>query len=126
MIKAHIKSSHHPRHHSRMEQWNRRIGLFKKWLVSGYITRRCPSSYGEKQLTLLAIHSTECILNLISRKILMNFREERSPLSNTLGYLVVTIIFCLIERTQKSMMQRATRDTFWDTLPRVKHIECTI
>ena len=67
--------------------------------MSCYITRRCQSSSGEKQLTLLAIHSTECILDLIPRKLLMNSGEERSLLSNTSGYLVVTIIFYMIGRT---------------------------
>ena len=126
IIKEHIKSSHHPRHYNRMEQWSGRIGLFKRWLVSCYITRRCPSPSGEKQLTLLAIHLIECISNLIPRKLLINSREERSLLSNTSGYLAVTIIFCVIRKTQKSLMQRATRDAFWDTLPLVKHKKCSI
>ena len=30
--------------------------VFKRWLVLCYITRRCLSSFGEKQLTLLVIH----------------------------------------------------------------------
>ena len=61
--------------------------------------KKCPSPSGEKQLTPLAIHSTKCISNLIPRKLLMNFGEERSLLSNTSGYLAVTVIFYVIERT---------------------------
>ena len=125
MIKAHIKSSLHSRHHNRMEQWNRRIELFKRWLVSCYTTKRCPSPSREMRLTLLVIHSTECILDLIPRKILMNSGEERSLLSNTSGYLAVIVIFCVIRRAQKSLMQRAIRDTFWDTLSLVELIEYT-
>ena len=56
----------------------------------------------------------------------MNSGEERSLLSNTSGYLVVTIIFCVIGRTYNSLMQRATRDAFWDTHPLVEHTEYTI
>ena len=126
MIKAHIKSSLHPRHHNRMEQWNERIGLFKRWLMSCYTTKRCPSHSGEKQLTLLAIHSTGCTLDLTPRKLLMNSREERRLLSNTSRYLVVTVIFCMIGRTKKSLMPRATKDTFWDILPLVEHTDYTI
>ena len=126
MIKAQIKNSLHPRHNNRMEQWNRRIGLFKRWLVSCYITKRCPNPSREKQLTLLAIHLTRCISDLISRKLLMSSREERSLLSNTFGYLAVTITFFVIGRAQKSLMQRATNDTFQDTLPLVKHKKCSI
>ena len=126
MIKAHIKSSLHPRHHNRMEQWNRRIWLFKRWLVSCYTTKRCPSPFREKQLTLLSIHSTGCISDLIPCKLLMNSREETSLLSNTSEYLAVTVIFYVIGRTQKSLIQRVTRDTFQDTLPLVEHTEYTI
>ena len=126
MIKAHIKSSLHSRHHNRMEYWNGRIGLFKRWHVSCYIIKRCLNPSGEKQLNLLAIHSTECISNLIPSKLPMNSGEKRSLLSNIFGYLTVTVTFCVIKRTQKSLIQRATRDTFWDTLPLVEYIECTI
>ena len=73
--------------------------VFKRWLTSYYITKRWSNLFGEKQLTLLAIHSTECISDLIPRKLLMNFREERSLLSNISGYLAVTVIFCVIRRT---------------------------
>ena len=46
--------------------------------MSGYRIKRCLNPSGEKQLTLLAIHSTECILDLIPSKLPMNSREERS------------------------------------------------
>ena len=74
-------------------------GTSNGWLMSCYITRRCQSSSREKQLTLLAIYSTKCISNLILRKLLMNSEEEKIMLSNTLGYLAVTVIFCVIGRT---------------------------
>ena len=126
MIKAHIKSSLHPRHLNRMEQWNRRIGLFRRWHVSCYIIKSCLNPFGKKQLTLLAIHTTECISDLIPRKFLTNSREERSLLSNISGYLVVIVTFYVIERTQKSLMQRVKMDIFYDTLLLVKHIKCII
>ena len=64
-----------------------------------YITKRCPSPSREKQLTLLAIHLIECVSDLIPRKLLMNSGEEKSLLSNTSGYLAVTVKFCMIGRT---------------------------
>ena len=67
--------------------------------MSCYIIKSCPNPYGEKQLTLLAIHSTECISDLIPRRLLMNSREERSLLLNILGYLVVIVTFYVIVRT---------------------------
>jgi len=66
-------------------EWKNRVA--QEMARVSYITRRCPSSSREKQLTLLVIHSTKCILDLIPRKLLINFGEERSPLSNTSGYL---------------------------------------
>ena len=126
MIKAHIKSSPHPRLLNRMEQWNEKIGLFKRWHVSCYTIKSCPNPFEEKQLTLLLIHSTGCISDLIPKRLLMNSREERSLQSNISGYLVVIVTFYVIERTQKNLMQRVTRDIFWDTPLLVEHIECII
>ena len=68
--------------------------------MSCYTTKSCPSPFGEKQLTLLVIHSTECISDLIPRELLMNSGEERSLLPNTSEYLEVTVIFCVIGRTK--------------------------
>ena len=68
--------------------------------MSCYTTKSCPSPSGEKQLTLLVIHSTECISDLIPRELLMNSGEERSLLPNTSEYLEVTVIFCVIGRTK--------------------------
>ena len=67
--------------------------------MSCYIIKSWPNPSGEKQLTLLAIHSIECISDLIPRKFLTNSREERSLLSNISGYLVVIVTFYVIERT---------------------------
>ena len=67
--------------------------------MSCYITKSCPNPSGEKQLTLLAIHSTGCILDLILIRLSMNSREERSQLLSILGYLVVILTFYMIERT---------------------------
>ena len=126
MIKAHIKSSLHPRPLNRMEQWNRKIGLFRRWHVSCYTIKSCPNPFGEKQLTLLVIHSTGCILDLIPRRLLMNSGEERSRLLSILGYLVMIATFYVIERIQKNLMQRVTRDIFQGTPLLVEHIECII
>ena len=68
--------------------------------MSCYTTKRCRSPSGEKRLTLLVIHSTECISDLIPRELLMNSGEERSLLPNTSEYLEVTVIFCVIGRTK--------------------------
>ena len=110
MIKVHIKSSLHPRLLNKMEQWNGKIGLFRRWCMSCYTTKSCPNPSGEKQLTLLAIHSTGCISDLILRRLPMNSREERSRLLSISGFLVVIVTFYVIEKTQKNLMQRVTRD----------------
>ena len=125
-IKAHIKNSLHPKHHNKMEQWNGKIELFRRWCMSCYTTKSCPNPSGEKQLTLLAIHSTGCISDLIPRRLSMNSREERSQLLSISGYLVVILTFYVIERTQKNLMQRVTRDFFQGTPLLVEHIECII
>ena len=59
----------------------------------------CPNPSREKQLTLLVIHSTGCISDLIPKRLLMNFGDERSQLLSILGYLVVIVTFYVIERT---------------------------
>ena len=61
--------------------------------------KKMPKSFWEKQLTLLAIHSTECILDLIPSKLPMNSREERSLWSNISGNLAMTVTFYVIKRT---------------------------
>ena len=38
--------------------------------------KSCPNPFGEKQLTLLVIHSTGCISDLIPRRVLMNSRKK--------------------------------------------------
>ena len=126
MIKAHIKNSLHPRHHNKMQQWNRRIGLFKRWHMSCYIIKGCPNPSGDKQLTLLAIHSIGRISDLFPSKLLMNCREKRSRLLNISRFLVAIVTFYVIERTQKNLMQRLTRDFFQGTPLLGKHIECII
>ena len=85
-----------PQHNGIVERKNK---VVQEMVMSCYITKRCPSPSGEKQLTFLVIHSTGCISNLIPRKLLMNFREERNMLLNTSGYLAVIVIFCVIGRT---------------------------
>ena len=64
-----------PQQNGIVERKNR---LFRRWRVSCYTTKSCPSPFGEKQLTLLVIHSTECISDLIPRRLPMNSGEERS------------------------------------------------
>ena len=49
--------------------------------------------------TLLVIHSTGCISNLIPRRLRMNSGEERSLLLSISGYLVVIVTLYVIERT---------------------------
>ena len=61
--------------------------------------KSCPNLSGKKQLTLLVIHSTGCISDLIPRRLLMNSGEERSQLLSNSGYLVVIVTFYVIERT---------------------------
>ena len=46
--------------------------------MSCYTIKSFRNPSGEKQLTLLVIHSTECISDLIPRRLLMNSGEERS------------------------------------------------
>ena len=67
--------------------------------MSCYTIKSFPNPSREKQLTLLVIHSTGCILDLIPRRLLMNSREERSLLLSISGYLVVIVTFYVIERT---------------------------
>ena len=67
--------------------------------MSCYTIKSCPNPSREKQLTLLVIHSTECISDLIPRRLLMNSREERTQLLSILGYLVVIVTFYVIKRT---------------------------
>ena len=126
IIKAHIKSSPHPKLLNRMEQWNGKIGLFKRWHVSCYTIKSCPNPSEEKQLILLVIHSTRCISDVIQRRLLMNSREERSLLLSISEFLVVIVTFYVIERTQKNLIQRVTRDIFQGTPLLVEHIECII
>ena len=64
--------------------------------MSCYTIKRCLSPSGEKQSTLLVIHSTKCISDLIPSKLPMYSGEERSLWSNILEYLVVTITFYVI------------------------------
>ena len=66
--------------------------------MSCYTIKSCLNPSGEKQLTLLAIHSTECISDLIPRRHLMNFGEERSLFLNISGYLVVIVTLILRDR----------------------------
>ena len=80
--------------------------------MSYYTIKSCPNPSGEKQLTLLVIHSTGCISDLIPRRLFMNSGEERSRLLSISGYLVVIVTFYVIERTKKNLMQRVTRDIF--------------
>ena len=61
--------------------------------------KKLPKSFWEKQLTLLVIHLTGCISDLIPKRILMNSGEERSQLLSISGYLVVIVTFRVIERT---------------------------
>ena len=98
MIKAHIKSSLHLRLLNRMEWWNGKIGLFRRWHLSCYTIKSCPNPSGEKQLVLLVIHSIGCILDLILRRLLKNSGEERSLLLSISEYLVVIVTFYVIER----------------------------
>ena len=74
--------------------------------------KSCPNPSGEKQLTLLVIHSIGCISDLIPRRLLMNSGEERSQLLSNSGYLVVIVTFYVIERTKKNLMRRVTGDIF--------------
>ena len=67
--------------------------------MSCYTIKSYPNLSREKQLTLLATHLTECILDLIPRRLLMNSGEERSLLLSILGYLVVIVTFYVIEIT---------------------------
>ena len=66
--------------------------------------KKLPNSFWGEAVNMLAIHLIGCISDLIPRKLPMNSREERSLLSNTSGYLAVTVIFCVIGRTYKSLM----------------------
>ena len=66
--------------------------------MSCYTIKSCPNPYEDKQLTLLVIHSTGCISDMISRRLLMNSGEERSRLLSILGYLVMIATFYAIER----------------------------
>ena len=126
MIKAHIKSSSHPRLLNKIEQWNGKIGLFKRWHVSCYTIKSCLNPSGEKQLILLVIHSIGCISDLTQRRLLINSEKERSLLLSILEFLVVIVTFYVIERTQKNLMLRVTRDIFQGTPLLVEHIECII
>ena len=69
--------------------------------MSCYTTKSLSNPSGEKQLTLLAIHSTGCILDLIPRRLPMNSREERSRLLSISGFLVVIVTFCDRENLEK-------------------------
>ena len=69
--------------------------------MSCYTIKSCLNPSREKQLTLLAIHSTGCILDLIPRRLPMNFGEERSRLLSISGYLVVIVTFYVIENLEK-------------------------
>ena len=66
--------------------------------MSCYTIKSCPNLSGGKQLTLLVIHSTGCISDLIPRRLLMNSEEERSRSLSISGYLVVIVTFYVIER----------------------------
>ena len=66
--------------------------------MSCYTIKSCPNPSRE-QLTLLVIHSTGYISDLIPRRLLMNSREERSLLLSISGYLVV--ILCDRENLEK-------------------------
>ena len=85
-----------PQHNGIVERKNRVVQEMAHVMLHN---KRCLSPSGEKQLTLLVIHSTVCILELTPRKLLINSRKERSLLSNSSEYLAVTIIFCVIGRT---------------------------
>ena len=80
--------------------------------MSCYTIKSCPNPSGENQLILLVIHSTECISDLIQRRLLMNSGEERSLLLSILEFLVGIVTFYVIERTYKSLMLRVTKDIF--------------
>ena len=67
--------------------------------MSCYTIKSFPNPSREKQLTLLVIHSTACILDLIPRRLLTNSEEERSQLLSISEYLVVIVTFYVIERT---------------------------
>ena len=67
--------------------------------MSCYTIKSYPNLSREKQLTLLVIHSTGCISDLIPRRLVMNSREERNLLLSISGYLVVIVTFYVIERT---------------------------
>ena len=47
--------------------------------MSCYTIKSCPNPYGEKQLILLVIHSTECISNLIQRRLFYELWREKKP-----------------------------------------------
>ena len=67
--------------------------------MSCYTIKSFPNPSREKQLTLLVIHSTVCISDLIPRRLLTNSEEERSQLLSISEYLVVIVTFYVIERT---------------------------
>ena len=67
--------------------------------MSCYTIKSCLNPSEEKQLTLLVIHSTGCISDLIPCRLFMNSREERSLLLSISGYLVVIVTFYVIEKT---------------------------
>ena len=67
--------------------------------MSCYTIKSCLNPSREKQLTLLVIHSTGCISDLIQRRLNMNSGEERRLLLSISEYLVVIVTFYVIERT---------------------------
>ena len=84
-----------PQQNGIVEQKNRVVQEMARVMLHN---KKLPNLSGEKQLTLLVIHLTGCISNLIPRRLLMNSRKERSLLLSISGYLVVIVTFYVIER----------------------------
>ena len=87
--------------------------------------KKMPRSFWGEAVNTACHTLNRVYFRLDSKKTPYEIWRGKNLLSNTSGYLAVTITFCVIGRTLKNLMQRATRDTFWDTLPLVEHIEYT-
>ena len=82
-------------------------------------------TYGEKPLTLLVIRLIGCILDLVPRRLHMNYGREGSQMLSISESLEVLVSFSRIERMWENLSPEVMKEYFWDTLLQARLIGYT-